>query len=1410
MKKLFLILTATVVLSVLGFSQAQLKDDFARSNRMLHIDKKWVTMSGFGAQAGWQLYAGAARPNPTVGRDSVSLDTTTTGWDTKGVLWDTLNTGNFEFGWTVSRTVQSNAILQFWIASKAQDQYYKDNSGSRGYRILYQWGGTPDNWTVKRYLNGYDDASDSVFHSITWKKAASVNKNMPLVAGDRFKIQVRKDVNVNTIALLKWVGGGYIVQDSIQDNEGAGGIPISALNYVGIYGTASTGVVLDDFVYGPYLFIAPGPTPPDSSNPYVNLSTSPQTGQIDSLHSVVVSASWNDLNPLYNNGGLKTDTIWVTGYAHWGLLDTFRVVNTTLNNALTNVISIPSQTYAKGVHYYWSSARDTSVKSNYFKSPVASFTVGETLSATNMWVTGYWLCYAQGGNDDPRTFGNIDWTTWTHIIHQSTDPSRTQIPDPLHPEAHYYTYGCGYAAFTTNLRAMIDSAHARGRFVLLGLGGTGGRVNDFDWIVQNGHLSEYVNSCMNLARLWGYDGFDFDIEPPMSSPDGVQRTYDILRMFSDSAKTLPRGRIISFALPPWNEQWTLRADSALQWIDQFNVMNYDYSLNSQNSVTEYNTPLYPYDCPSTPRSLNLTNNLWYQDSMYVKVPHGGGGGLIPKSRLGVGLAFYGYRWNAENICRAGTGVNSTTSYAYIHNLYNTAGTAYRYHWDPVVSSPYLAWQFDDGTSDAVYNLTGTQRFITFDDTNSIAIKSRWAKDQGYGGLMVWALYYEEAGHPLVKAINKGLGGGTIGGTGEDFVSPVVILRTINDVPVSQKMYVTTSIIPRVDATDNVQLISVAALIDGNITYTLMGPGPTFTFFGLTLPRTPQQHVLTFRAQDASGNIGYSAPETVLVQPVVITRPPAVPQLLTPVANAAITTMATILTVQDTSCNTTCSGLTKWVYQVKANDTITTTNFAFDSSGSVASYTVNALVAGTTYWWRAGAKNDYQVNPMYSWYRKFTVSASPIPKTFHSLTWDRDNWKLRSPSNPASFTVTRDIPLSSLAGELVSADSSYLLWSPNGVIRRGQIFPSVAGGLLSSAQTVSGLWTFSNTLTATTLNVGSVLTAPTGIIGTLSLSTPLHNIELNPAGPFRFNTITNTLSSDSASRLVPGVLLPWSYGKFMDVVTTGDTTHSIKIFDDFNATLFAEVLVTSVAGGGAIMLPAPGFAAIGAGDSAGSPPERAFMVQSVPPTASDSGRMGIISLDPDSLRSGQQNGTRFRGGMMYAYYTNGGREIIDLAKNGNEFTVSVKFGTVNDSMAVLLGFFNNNDFTTDWTNNAVHVDDAIFFEYKKVASGAAGDSVYGCTQFGATKTKVGLFVPVFNGATWNKLTFRTRGTSVDFYVNGLYKKTISTNLPSATKALSRGMGIYNYDASDHNLTGTGGTGKAIYIDYDEFKNATIIR
>ena len=61
-----------------------------------------------------------------------------------------------------------------------------------------------------------------------------------------------------------------------------------------------------------------------------------------------------------------------------------------------------------------------------------------------------------------------------------------------------------------------------------------------------------------------------------------------------------------------------------------------------------------------------------------------------------------------------------------------------------------------------YAVNGDQ-WVSFDDNKSLRNKVRWAKEQGFGGIMVWALdlddFYGQCGggpFPLLKAINEEL------------------------------------------------------------------------------------------------------------------------------------------------------------------------------------------------------------------------------------------------------------------------------------------------------------------------------------------------------------------------------------------------------------------------------------------------------------------------------------------------------------------------------------------------------------------------------------------------------------------------------------------------------------------------------
>ena len=61
------------------------------------------------------------------------------------------------------------------------------------------------------------------------------------------------------------------------------------------------------------------------------------------------------------------------------------------------------------------------------------------------------------------------------------------------------------------------------------------------------------------------------------------------------------------------------------------------------------------------------------------------------------------------------------------------------YWDPVAQAPYL------------YNATDSV-FITYDDTMSVRLKTKYAFDNGLGGIMFWQIGADTPKDGLVDAI----------------------------------------------------------------------------------------------------------------------------------------------------------------------------------------------------------------------------------------------------------------------------------------------------------------------------------------------------------------------------------------------------------------------------------------------------------------------------------------------------------------------------------------------------------------------------------------------------------------------------------------------------------------------------------
>lgn len=194
-------------------------------------------------------------------------------------------------------------------------------------------------------------------------------------------------------------------------------------------------------------------------------------------------------------------------------------------------------------------------------------------------------------------------------------------------------------------------------------------------------------------------------------------------------------------------------DDILDWV---NVMTYDYN-GAWQSTSAHNAPLTPNPAPSNPFP-------GYSVAGTVDAYLAAG---LRGSKLVVGMPTYGRAWRSMPAGPSGTGLFSSCGgscpatgtweagvldYKDIAANYVT-NPAYTRHWDAVSGVPFL------------YN---GDVFVSYDDAESICLKSDFVMDSGLGGAMVWAASSDrnhELQHVIAARVLEGRSCSEGGGAG---------------------------------------------------------------------------------------------------------------------------------------------------------------------------------------------------------------------------------------------------------------------------------------------------------------------------------------------------------------------------------------------------------------------------------------------------------------------------------------------------------------------------------------------------------------------------------------------------------------------------------------------------------------------
>ena len=280
------------------------------------------------------------------------------------------------------------------------------------------------------------------------------------------------------------------------------------------------------------------------------------------------------------------------------------------------------------------------------------------------------------------------------------------------------------------LDSMVTLAHAAGTKVIVSLGG-GGQSETFVPVARDNTLRQkFVANLVQYVADHNLDGLDMDWEFD-KVPVPEQDTTAYSKLLTELREALPKDKSLSAALPcsPYYGKW-FTAEVLVKNLDWLGFMTYDMT-GDWDEKAMFDSPLYPHEGYTT-WSWKETFDYWSKRG-------------VPAEKMVFGIPSFGFQFEGAN----GPGKNftkgktNTISYAQI-----AKNTDWVFHFDSVSAEPY-------GVTENSY--------VTFEDPHSAAIKSRWVKDNGYAGIMVWEVshdYIEGVGNPILDSIAVVLHEGT--------------------------------------------------------------------------------------------------------------------------------------------------------------------------------------------------------------------------------------------------------------------------------------------------------------------------------------------------------------------------------------------------------------------------------------------------------------------------------------------------------------------------------------------------------------------------------------------------------------------------------------------------------------------------
>lgn len=273
--------------------------------------------------------------------------------------------------------------------------------------------------------------------------------------------------------------------------------------------------------------------------------------------------------------------------------------------------------------------------------------------------------------------------------------------------------------------------------VILSLGGWGGCATCSQVFSSNKGRKEFAKSVKHLNKYFKTDGIDIDWEYP-----AIEGYPNHQFMLSDKAnftvlmqalkKKLRNKYEISFAAGGFTQFLKQSVDwNAVQpLVDKVNLMSYDIADVGNNRIGHH-TPLFS----NVEQIESADNAIRYFDSIH-----------FPLNKVVIGAAMYGRLFSMDTDLNNGLYQQGSFEHGISFknlNLDSLQQQGYVYYWDDTAKAPYLFSKTE-------------KKFFTYDNEQSIALKTKYALNKGLNGIMFWQLGEDKPVNGLLNVIDRTL------------------------------------------------------------------------------------------------------------------------------------------------------------------------------------------------------------------------------------------------------------------------------------------------------------------------------------------------------------------------------------------------------------------------------------------------------------------------------------------------------------------------------------------------------------------------------------------------------------------------------------------------------------------------------